>query len=127
MSMSAASNAKYFVGHKLQLKCNTGYQLIGSPFIYCMPTGKWSGVMSHCSSKSLMNEFLYFLHGKFEHKNIVILLEMRCATPTFASGITIIENHPNKLVVKCPNGKTVESICQSNGKWHPSENRLCSS
>lgn len=41
----------YTFGSKLQLKCNVGFQLYGNQFIYCLPSGKWSKILSQCSSK----------------------------------------------------------------------------
>lgn len=42
---------KYTFGHKLQLKCNDGFELLGDAFIHCLANGKWSKVQSICSSK----------------------------------------------------------------------------
>lgn len=44
-------NDIYYFGDKLPLKCNEGFELHGEDYISCMETGKWSKIMSHCSSK----------------------------------------------------------------------------
>lgn len=52
MTMNQADTPNNFLlGHKLTLRCNKGFNLIGNPFIFCLANGKWSTVMSHCSSK----------------------------------------------------------------------------
>lgn len=45
------TSEKYTFGHKLQLKCNDGFELNGDAFIHCTANGKWSKVQSICSSK----------------------------------------------------------------------------
>lgn len=50
------TSEKYTFGHKLQLKCNDGFELNGDAFIHCSANGKWSKVQSICSSK-LTTEF----------------------------------------------------------------------
>lgn len=50
------TSEKYTFGHKLQLKCNDGFELHGDAFIHCMANGKWSKVQSICSSKLMMHD-----------------------------------------------------------------------
>lgn len=86
-----------------------------------MSSGKWSGVMSHCISKlnGILSSYQTFTNSSCP------FIEVNCPAPTFAGNITVLESHPTKIVVKCPTEKNVEAICQSNGKWHPSEKEIC--
>ena len=38
-----------FVGTRRQCQCETGYALIGNPYIECLPTGQWSELQVACS------------------------------------------------------------------------------
>lgn len=56
LNTKSRNSEKYRFGHKLQLKCNDGFQLHGDNFIYCMANGKWSKVQSICTSK--LNDYV---------------------------------------------------------------------
>lgn len=114
------SSEKYTFGHKLQLKCNDGFELHGHALIYCMANGKWSKVQSICTSKTFIDYSLSDLN------QINIFAEIQCEDPVLPPGARILfgKTHTrlyrDSIVVQCASKKVMKISCDAAGKWSPS-------